>query len=553
MKILGVDLGTYSIKVAELDAGAKGFTLSNFFEFPLSGGPHADRNLQIIEAIRGLSSKYDASTRWIIGIPQYRVSMRFKRFPFRERPKIQKSLAFELEDEIPLDVDDAVFDFKVVEYVGPSTDTLTVACPKEAIQEILDLSKDCGFDPEIVAVEGLGFNNIFQPWNSTPPEVAPALRSPPEPDESGAVMPRSPSFARLALHIGHTRSLLNVYRDNCLIASRSILWGGQDVAGEIARAFNVPMYEAMKILIERSFILMNSAGATPEQVRMSQAVSSQVDYLLKDLKLTLLEIKTAFNLEYNEIGMSGGASQIQNLGAYMTQGLEISSNVNSEILSRVPSRLTLEPHHEAVAAVAVGLAIEGMKKPRNPAVNLRRDDFARENRTLKRFWEQWRVPVQVALSAFAVFFVYSVVRDQIAGSLVSSADEKITDAGQKAAGLKGTQATENNINKYIKAQKTLIANQQALGQLDSYVSAMDILARLAEKLPGKTGSGPGTIDISLFELDNDDLTIKGKSLNASGTSVVERVLKDAAVPKSFATAPADPGGFAYKLKVNRKD
>jgi len=366
-------------------------------------------------------------------------------------------------------------------------------------------------------------------------------------------MPRSPSYARLALHIGHTRALLNVYRDNCLIASRSILWGGQDVAGEIARAFGVPMYEAMKVLAERSFILMNSAGATADQVRMSQAVSSQVDYLLKDLKLTLLEIKTAFNLEYNEIGMSGGASQIQNLGAYITQGLEIPTNLNAEILSRVPSRAALGPQLETVAPVAVGLAIEGMKRPRNPAVNLRRDDFARENRVLKRFWEQWRVPVQIALSAFAVFFVYSIVRDQFASSLVSSAEEKITEAGQKAAGLKGSQATENNIRKYIKAQKTLIANQQALGQLDAYVSAMDILARLAEKLPGKTSSGPGTIDINLFELDNDDLTIKGKALNPAGTAVVERVLKEAAVSKSFAPAPADPGGFAFKLKVNRKD
>lgn len=554
MKILGVDLGTYSIKVAELDANAKGFTLSNFFEFPLSGEPYRDRNLQVIEALRGLSANYDpSSTRWVVGVPQHRLSVHFKRFPFRERPKIQKSLAFELEDEIPLDVDDTIFDFKVVENIGTSADVLTVACPKEAIEEILNISKDCGFDPEIVGVEGLALNNNFQPWNSLPPDVAPALRAPPEPDETGSVMPRAPSYSRLALHIGHSRSLLLVYRDNSLVASRSILWGGADVAAEIAQAFNVPMYEALKVLTERSFILMNSAGATADQVRLSQAVSTQVDYLLRDLKLTLLELKSAFNIEFTELGMSGGACQIQNLGAYLTQNLEFPANVNSEMLSRVPSRLSLTPQIEAVAPVAIGLAIEGMKRPRNPAINLRREEFARENRTLKRLIERWRVPVQIALSAFALFFVYAVIRDQVASSLLLTAEEKVTEAGQKAAGLKGTSATENNIRKYIRAQKTLIANQQALSQLDSYVSAMEILARLAERLPGKTSSSQPMIDVSFFELENDELTIKGKPVRPEATAIVERVLKDVAVPKSFTTATAEPGGFAFKIKVNRKE
>jgi len=557
MKILGVDLGTYSVKVAELDAGAKGFTLNNFFEFPLSTEPHADRNLQIIEALRGLAVNYDPSkTRWIVGVPQHRVSVHFKHFPFRERPKIQKSLAFELEDDIPLDIDETIFDFKIVEYVGPSADVLTIASPKEAIQEILSLSKDCGFDPEIVSVEGLALNNNFQAWSATPPEVSPSLRRPSETEDSGVVQEQPASHSRLRLHLGHSRSLLLVYRDSNLIAIRSIFWGGADIATELARAFNLPMYEATKVLVSKSFILMNSTGASADQIRLSHSVSSQVDLLLKEVKLTLIELKTAFNLEYVEVELTGGVSQIQNLGAYITQGLELPANANTQTLARHSSRLTLNSQIEAIALVAVGLAIEGMKRPRNPAINLRKEDFARENLSLKVFWEQWQVPVQIALSAFAAFFLYSIVRDQIASSLNFSAEEKVTEAGTKAAGLKGASANETNIRKYIKVQKTLLANQQALGQLDVYTSAMSILARLSEKFPAKISAGQSPsqgLDVTLFELENDELTIKGQTANSALVPKIKQALGDMAQAKSLTDLPVEAGGFAFKLKVNRKD
>lgn len=549
MKILGVDLGTHSIKVAELEASSKSFVFSNFFEFPLSPDPNRDQGLQIIEALRKLAMNYDpTSTKWIIGIPQHRVSVHYKRFPFRERGKILKSLPFELEDDIPLDIDETIFDFKTVEFVGQSTDVLTVASPKEAIEEVLDLSKDCGFDPEIVGVEGLALANIFTPWSAPISEVSPALRNMPE---EGALTPPPLSRARLILHLGHSRSILLVYRETSLVAVRSFLWGGADIAAAITRAFNVPIFESIRVLMQKSFILMNSAGASADQVKLSATISDQVDILLKDLRLALLEMKSSFNLSLDSIELTGGTSQIQNLGPYLTQGLEIPANVNQDSVGRIPSRLSMTPQLESSAHVALGLAIEGMKRPRNPAVNLRKDDFSRENLSLKRFWQTWRVPAQVLATAFAIFFVYSIVRDQIAGSLLTTADEKITEAATKAAGLKGASANESNIRKYIKTQKTIIANQQALSQLDGYVAAMNVLSKISEKFPAKAN---GAVDVTLFELENEDLVIKGRAQPAQITAI-ERALKEIALPKTFATTAPEQGagGFGFKLKVSRKD
>jgi general secretion pathway protein L len=123
MKVLGVDLGQYSVKVAELEVTSKGSVLNGFYEFPLSPDPQRDRALETLEILRRVSSQFGGgAAKWIVGVPQNRVSVHNKRFPFKERAKIQKSLAFELEDDIPLDIDDTIFDAKIIEYHGRFTD-----------------------------------------------------------------------------------------------------------------------------------------------------------------------------------------------------------------------------------------------------------------------------------------------------------------------------------------------------------------------------------------------------------------------------------------------
>lgn len=548
MKVLGVDLGSYSIKIAELEKKSKGYVFSNFFEFPLSPDPNRDRSLDIIETLRNFSVNYDPNhTHWVIGISQSQLSVHFKKFPFKERTKILKSLPFELEDDIPLDIDDTVFDFKLVQSIGSVAEVLTVACPKESVEEILNIAKDGGFDPDIVSAEGLAFANVFERWDAPPPELPPKEGEETEPPTSAS--------GHAILHIGHSHSLLLIYREGVLIATRSILWGGRDIADNISRDLGISIFEAIKTLNSKGFILMNSAGASRDQLKLSQAIAAQVDFLIKELKLILLEVKSEFQVDYREIQLSGGASRIQNLGAYLTQGLEIPANANLTPLADKPTRFEVTPHIEAVAAPALGLAIEGIKRPRNPAINLRRGEFERENVALKRFWEQWRVTVHVAVAAFVVFFVYSIIRDQLAAGLVDAADEQLKEAATKAANLRGGQVTEIGIQRYIRTQKDRLKNQDALSQLEDYISAADVLAKLSEKMP-KNQPNQG-YDVVFLEIENEDLTIRGRAQSLAQVVLIEKALEEIALPGSIAKIGTGDvkGGtpFGFKMKVRRRD
>lgn len=555
-RVLGIDIGSFSVKVAEIQVSSKGHVLNQFFEYALSVDPQKDKHIEIIEILRELATKYDpTTTKWVVSVPQNRVSVHLRKFPFRERPKILKSLAFELEDDIPLDIEETIFDAKIVEFVGAQAECLAVACPMEAIEELLSVTKDGGIDPEIVGVEGLSLSTIYENWNAPPPEIPLALRDPEEAAKLAATL--SPAI-RLVLNLGHTRTLLLVYRDEGLVGVRSLQWGGSDLIQALMAAFNVPVFEAVKILQTKSFILMNSAGANKDQLLLSKTISSTVDLLMHDLRMTLLEVRAAFGgAHFTGIELMGGVSQIQNLGAYMTQALEIPANVSHHLQNR-PSRLQVNPHIEAVSAVAIGLAIEGIRKPRNPAVNLRKGDFARENLTLKRFWQTWRVPVQIAATAFGLFLVFSLIRDSMASSLLTSVYDRTAELAQKVAGLKLQSEDDPKLDRYIRDQESKIKSFAALSSLDGYRSALDFVARLAEKLPVQLPPAEGRgLDVTRLQIENDDLIIEGRA-EPSSIAGIEKGLKEIAVGGKISSSPknAVPPGkgtpFAYKMKVKRK-
>jgi general secretion pathway protein L len=554
MKILGLDIGTYSVKVAEIDVTSKGYVLSAFHEMHLSLDPQKDRKLEIIETLRQFSANFDASnTRWVMGVAQDRVSVHQKRFPFRERPKIIKSLPFELEDEIPLDIDDTIFDAKITDYAGLFAEVLTVACPKDVVEEVLALAKDGGFDVDIVSVEGLALANVFENPELPPPEKLAPLKS--EDEEPASAQPPTP--ARLILHLGNSHSNLLVYRDGAMVAVRSLQWGGADIADAVVQTFQVPIFEAVKVLESRSFILMNSAGATKDQIHLSTTIASSVDGLLGELRLVLLEIRSAFNLKFETMDITGGAGQIQNLGAYLTQHLEIPANVIRPYENLRQVRMDFTAHMEAVSVVAVGLALEGVKRPRNPAINLRQNEFALQNESLKRFWETWRLPLQVGAAMFCLFFAFAVIRNSMATGLDDKADDHVSEMAKKVAGLKGASASQSGVETYISKQKKLINDRDALSKAENVNSAMDILAKIAGKVPVikpfRAGSG---LNVSHLNIDNEDVTIEGH-VDQANARILQSALTEIARPKSFQTLKQSPPGnapgvpFAYKFKVER--
>ena len=550
MKCVGIDIGSFSIKVAEIDASSSNsISLARFDEYPFSPDPQKDRQLQTIEILRSIAQNFDDGARFVIAVPQHLTAGRLRRFPFRERSKILKSLPFELEDDMPLDPDDTIFDAKIVEFAGSGAFAWCVAAPQDAVRETMQGALEGGIDPEILSVEGLALANLCERWAQPPPEAPQSRVAAADP-----AMPPPESAARAIVSIGHARTLVLVYRDGALVSARSLLWGGQDVANALMSAFSVPYFEALKILQEKSFILMNANGATRDQMALSQAVSESVERLARPLKLALLETKSELALSYSEIELSGGASQIQNLGPFLTQLLEVPCNVGRP-LANVRSYLDDSPQIQAAAPVAVGLAIEGAKRGRNPAINMRRGTFARQNLTAKRLWEKWGYATKVAGAALMVFVVYAIARDEFASSLADKAEEAAMTVAKNVGIAKPSDAA---VQKHIARQKKLIKANETLSSLEGFTSALDVLAKISASVPAQSGGRKVEMNIGRVDVDNDDVFIQGTIDQAHQKDVQGWLQKVARANSVKAATPQGPppkgatgAAFAFSMKASR--
>lgn len=548
MKSLGIDIGSSSIKVVEVHSTSKGFQVAQFMEHPLGMSPGTDQELEILEYLRNLASAYDpAQTRFVFGLPQNRVAVRNKFFPFNDRLKISKSLAFELEEDLPFSSDNAIFDAKIIRTMGPGAEVLACAAPKIHVQTLIQRAQDSNMDPALISAEGTAFANNFERWNEAPPaSAAPIL----ELDGEN----RPTRQVHLVLNIGHSRTLVCAFEGSSLIQVGTILWGGKNIADAIAKKYEIPYIEALKELQTKAFILTNKQGATFDQVTFSDTIAKSVREMARDLQLAILEMKSEFNAQINGIQLTGGVSQIQNLGPFMTQILEVPVNRVS-VLDQTPNvNFERSVANGAKLGVALGLAIEGLKKPRNPAINFLRGEFAKENHQLKAFWEKWSNTLKVATAALVVLFVYTSLRESFALSLADRAQEVLKTQAKNVAGLKGRAASENGIRKYIRDNKKRAADLKTLASVANMNSALDIAKKISEAVPPKSGI---TLDIQQLAIQDSQVTMQGYVNSPKEMSLLQQALTNVSENGQVRAGQSSLGpvtgrtAFSFSFNVDR--
>lgn len=549
MKSVGIDIGASSIKVVEVTTNNKGnLKISQFTVHPLGANPAFDPEIEILEFLRELTKSYDpAQTRFVLALRQDRVSIRHKVFPFNDRLKITKSLPFELEEDLPFSSDSAVFDAKIVRYLGSSAEVLAAATPKHRVLEVLKRFGDIGLDISILSTEGIALANCIEPWFEAPPVVAVDTMS-----LEGEYKPHR--SLNLVVSIGHTRTLVTAFDQGRLVGVRSLLWGGKMVVDGIARRYEIPYIEALKEMQTKAFILLSKEGASYDQIVFSDTISHQFREMSRELKISMLELQSELNATVTNVQITGGTSQVLNLQAFLTQTLEVPvnrinvlegfSNVGFEKSSRVDN----------VIGVALGLAIEGLKKPRNPALNLLKGDFAKQNTFFKKIWQDWGVAIQFAAAFYVAFFIYAVARDHVSLTLADRSVEVLKAQATTVAHLPKKQANENGVKKYIRDQKKQAQEIRTIVGLAKMNSALDLLKRVSEATPTKNSI---TLNVKKFRVEEDRVTIEGTVSNNNELAALNKafaqISRDGKVSSQNPTLPVAPGStvFATSFLVDR--
>lgn len=551
MRSIGIDIGTYGVKVVDLEVSSRSITVNDVFEVPLNSDPTYDRRIPSLEVLQEIAGNFDPNkVRVVFAIQQQHVTLRHKQFPFKERSKIVKSLPFELEDDIPFDQDHAIFEAKILKYTKNGSEVLGLATPNEFVAERINYAHDGGIDPEIISCEAAALATLFEDWSS-PPQLEEGEFTPPEAGANTEVS-FHPEPGKLLLHIGHERTILCAFHKGVILASRTIYFGGINILRNIQKQYSIPYAESLKGFTDKGFILNTPEGATQDQVAFSQSITLALNEFVEEVRRNILEIQTEFKVKMSHINVSGGVSPLPNLCNYLTQCFEVPCNLLKPF-QHMGGQTEVSEALGARCTIALGLALEGARRPINPAVNFRKGVFSKENLSLKLFWEKWGYSLKLGGVALAALYIFAFIRDPIASTL-STASVKLVQSKAQEAGLKKP-AGPQQLRKFVQDQDVEIKRRKNLNQLQDINSAMAVMNRISSGIPSKDQV---KLDVRRFYVLNELLTIEGDVPKADDLDKVKLSLTSLSVTKQLTelspTLPARPGrvAFAYQLKVNRK-
>ena len=118
-----------------------------------------------------------------------------------------------------------------------------------------------------------------------------------------------------------------------------------------------------------------------------------------------------------------------------------------------------------LAGVAFGLALESLKKPKNPAINLLKGSFARKSQAFKLFTEKWSYTLALAAAIFVGSIIYGIIRDSSSLELTNYSQQNLRYHAKNIAQLKGSKASGRNVKKYVAQQKKSFGQPKFSGKI----------------------------------------------------------------------------------------
>ena len=288
-RLVGLDIGSRTLKLAEVIDTKAGSTLKNFSTIDIEPGLIEEGSVRDPEAVSGYIRELFKSIKLkdknvAIAIGGYSVIVKKINVQTMTEDELHETIHFEAEQYIPFDISEVNLDFQILgesEHNPNQMNVLLVAAKKEMISEYINLMKMAKLHPCIIDVDAFALQNIFK-FNYSPEDENIAL-----------------------IDIGASKTSLNILKDNVSEFMRDVSLGCEQINDKIASTVGCTIEETEEIKLGEESDLI-SAEDLKEIV-----VSVVTDWCV--------EIKRALDFFYStypeeQIGrivLSGGGANIK--------------------------------------------------------------------------------------------------------------------------------------------------------------------------------------------------------------------------------------------------
>jgi len=288
-QVVGLDIGSRTIKVAEVVEAKKGWTLKKFGTVDIDPGSIEEGIVKdpqnVSNAIRQLFQSYSIKQQNVaISIGGYSVIVKNITIQNMPEEQLYESINFEAEQYIPFDINDVNLDFQILgeaENNPNQMNVLLVAAKKDMVNDYINLIDMAGLNLCIIDIDAFALQNIYE-FNY---EVQ---------GENIAL-----------IDIGASKTSVNILKGNNSVFMRDVSLGCNQIYQRIVSIANCTIPEAEEIMLSDK----------PEKVsaeELKEITSSSVSDWCDEIRRALdFFYSTNPDEQIKQIFLSGGAAKIK--------------------------------------------------------------------------------------------------------------------------------------------------------------------------------------------------------------------------------------------------
>jgi type IV pilus assembly protein PilM len=368
MRIIGIDSGTTSIKAVEIDSAFGRYEVHEYHEQLIE--PGSDPRIGIETLLSSLPKKPD---RVVVALRTAQTTFRNLHMPARDRKAIQAGVRFELEDELPFDIEKAVYDYSIFSQSRQGTDLHVSATLKTNLLASINVWLSAGVDPDLMTSEAWALHALMNRVLVNPEHDRPVL---------------------LAL-LGHERSVIYIHWKGRPVLAREISWGGVDLTTAICQKYHIPFEQAEQAKRDHGFVLSSevTGDVTREQVDFSGTLRTPIETLILEIRQAILTCKSSTHENVGTVYLSGGSSLLPGIHRVVEEGLQVPVHSLKPLTSASRAGVSYSEQADASFAIATGLALAMVGQAKSTAINFRKGDFSKQGRSREFNWALLKKPM----------------------------------------------------------------------------------------------------------------------------------------------------------------
>jgi type IV pilus assembly protein PilM len=299
--LVGLDIGSSFIKVAEIKVTGKGFVLHKFGYTRIAPGTIVEGRIidaeKLANDIRTLFKSQKIREK-NVAISTGGHSVVIKTITTSKKPEkeLHDTIYAEAEQYIPYDIDDVNIDYQALgesEFSPDQINVLLVAVKKDLVAEYIDLIHLAGLNPRIIDVDTFSLQNTY--------EVLPY---------------ESQEKITLLIDVGASKTSLNILKANSSLMMRDNVSGTNQILEEIVNQFDVTIDEAEQAVNGEANDIVSQDKIGEISLKVAQSWCSEICEVVNTYQTGANDEKV------QKVILSGGGVFVEGFKEYLLSELE---------------------------------------------------------------------------------------------------------------------------------------------------------------------------------------------------------------------------------------